>query len=142
MRRSHRGNERNNNKPWKSSGSIFGGTNMRVGSVRDGVPGEIAASPVRPKGTQEEIVNDLVELVRKVIHPGIAGIGIGVPSVVDTEAGIVYDVQNIPSWKEVSLKEILQHHFQIPVYVNNDANCFAVGEKYFGKGKDYRIWWG
>jgi glucokinase len=26
----------------------------------------------------------------------------------------------------------------VPVYVNNDANCFAVGEKVFGKGKDYQ----
>jgi predicted NBD/HSP70 family sugar kinase len=23
----------------------------------------------------------------------------------------------------------------IPVYVNNDANCFAVGEYFFGKGQ-------
>ncbi|MGM0375511.1 MAG: ROK family protein, partial [Bacteroidota bacterium] len=28
-------------------------------------------------------------------------------------------------------------HFGVPVYVNNDANCFAAGERYFGKGKDY-----
>ena len=59
------------------------------------------------------------------------------PSVVDVEKGIVYDVQNIPSWKEVHLKQVLEERFMVPVYLNNDANCFAVGEKYFGKGKDY-----
>ena len=30
----------------------------------------------------------------------IEGIGIGVPAIVDTEEGIVYEVVNIPSWKE------------------------------------------
>ncbi|MCU7500928.1 MAG: ROK family protein, partial [Ignavibacteria bacterium] len=60
------------------------------------------------------------------------------PSVVDTEKGIVYDVQNIPSWKEVPLKEILEKKYGVPVYINNDANCFAAGEKYFGKMKNCR----
>ncbi|MGD0036348.1 MAG: ROK family protein, partial [Bacteroidota bacterium] len=48
------------------------------------------------------------------------------------------DVQNIPSWKEVHLKKILESKYHVPAYVNNDANCFAVGEKYFGKAKQYK----
>ena len=65
-------------------------------------------------------------------------IGIGVPSVVDVERGIVYVVQNIPSWKEVHLKERLENVFRVPVHVNNDANCFALGECHFGKGRGFR----
>jgi glucokinase len=26
----------------------------------------------------------------------------------------------------------------VPTYINNDANCFVVGEKYFGAGKNYK----
>ena len=52
--------------------------------------------------------------------------------------GVVYDVQNIPSFKEVDLKRILEEEFKIPTYINNDANCFIVGEKYFGAGRDYK----
>jgi glucokinase len=37
----------------------------------------------------------------------------------------------------VHLKDILENHFGVKVYVNNDANCFAIGEKYFGNAKDY-----
>jgi len=55
--------------------------------------------------------------------------------VVDIEQGIVYDVQYIPSWKEVPLKQWLTEKYSLPVYVNNDANCFALGEYHFGKGK-------
>ena len=47
------------------------------------------------------------------------------------------DVTNIPSWDSVPLTELISDYFNKPVYVNNDANCFALGEKYFGKGKPY-----
>ncbi len=56
----------------------------------------------------------------------------------DVDRGIVYNVQNIPSWQEVYLKSTLENHFQTPVYVNNDANCFTVGIKYFGEAKEYK----
>lgn len=88
------------------------------------------ASPTRPPGAP----------VPPTRTPGLetpapSAIGIGVPSVVDVEEGIVYDVQYIPSWKEVPLKKILETRYNKPVFVNNDANCFALGEYYFGKGK-------
>ena len=77
--------------------------------------------------------------------PEVAGIGVGVPSVVDSEEGIVYNVANIPSWTEVPLKRLLQERFSVPVYINNDSNCFALGVKLFGRtkipefgGYDYR----
>jgi glucokinase len=43
-------------------------------------------------------------------------------------------VVNIPSWREVPLKAILVERYAVPVLVNNDANCFALGEQHFGKG--------
>jgi glucokinase len=76
--------------------------------------------------------------VDPLVNQNVKAIGIGVPSVVDIDKGIVYDVQNIPSWKEVALKEIMEKRYGHPVFINNDANCFALGEKYFGKGKNFR----
>jgi glucokinase len=78
----------------------------------------------------------IFQLIDPLINKNIKAIGIGVPSVVDIENGIVYDVQNITSWKEVALKKLMEEEFQIPVLINNDANCFALGEKYFGKGQN------
>jgi len=37
----------------------------------------------------------------------------------------------------VPLKAILEGRYHKPVYVNNDANCFAAGEKIFGKIRPY-----
>ncbi|PIF32497.1 glucokinase [Flavobacterium sp. 9] len=88
------------------------------------------------KESEKVVLDRLIKAIEQVYQPGCEGIGIGVPSVVDWKEGIVYDVVAIPSWKEVHVKKILEDHFKIPVYVNNDSNCFALGENFFGKGVD------
>ncbi|HNW58895.1 MAG TPA: ROK family protein [bacterium] len=119
-------------------GVDLGGTNMRAGRIADGAVAATAARRVRPGGGEEEILEELCQTITEVCSAEVAGIGIGVPGLVDTERGIVYDVVNIPSWRQVHLAEILQQRFNLPVFVNNDANCFAVGELYFGKARGCR----
>ncbi len=119
-------------------GIDLGGTKVLAGKVRGG---ELVASSKKnvPKGGTEKAVIDAICLtIDEVLDESVVGIGIGVPSVVDIKKGIVYDVQNISSWKEVHLKDILENKYGIPVYLNNDANCFAIGEKYAGKGKQFK----
>jgi glucokinase len=84
------------------------------------------------------VVDAISDAITEVFESGIQGIGIGVPSLVDLEKNVVIDVTNIPSWETVPLKQMLEERFSKPVFVNNDANCFALGEKHFGKGKQYR----
>lgn len=119
-------------------GIDLGGTNVRVGLIENNFLVKVESLPITKTGNAIDVVNDISNLIERFSGHEIKGIGIGVPSVVDVERGIVYDVQNIPSWKEVHLKDLLEKKFRVPVYVNNDANCFVVGEKYFGKGKDYK----
>jgi glucokinase len=118
-------------------GIDIGGTNIRVGLVEGNELTRVESSRVLQQGSKDEIIDNLQSLI-DMFGNTIEGIGVGVPSVVDVPKGIVYDVQNIPSWKEVHLKAILEERNKVPVYINNDANCFAVGEKYFGKGKEYK----
>ncbi|MGB7296264.1 MAG: ROK family protein [Candidatus Aminicenantales bacterium] len=119
-------------------GIDLGGTKVEIGRVEDGRIVRYVTAAVSAQGSKKQVIEEVVAAVEKVYDPAVAGIGVGVPSVVDVERGIVYDVQNIPSWKEVPLKNILQERFDRPVYINNDANCFAVGEKYFSRGRRYR----
>ena len=119
-------------------GIDMGGTKVGIGRVEDGRIVRHVSAAVSAQGSQQQVVAEVIGAVEQVFDSAVAGIGVGVPSVVDVDMGIVYDVQNIPSWKEVPVKEILGKHFGRPVYVNNDANCFAVGEKHFGKGKRFR----
>jgi glucokinase len=118
-------------------GIDMGGTKVGIGRVENGRIVRHVSAAVSAQGTEQEVIAELVGAVEQVFDPDVAGIGVGVPSVVDVERGIVYDVQNIPSWKEVRVKEVLERRFHRSVYVNNDANCFAVGEKHFGKGVKY-----
>lgn len=118
-------------------GVDLGGTHVRVGVVSAGRLAQIASARIPSSGSVESVLKVMFELIDPLINKEVRAMGIGVPSVVDIENGIVYDVQNIPSWKKVELKKLMEERYQLPVLVNNDANCFALGEKYFGKGKRF-----
>ncbi|MDE4951107.1 ROK family protein, partial [Francisella tularensis] len=75
--------------------------------------------------------------IAKVFTSEVEGIGVGISSVAEREKGIVYDVQNIKSWQDIHLKEILDAEFKVPVFIDNDENCFAIGQRLYGKGKQY-----
>jgi len=115
-------------------GVDLGGTNARAAVVRDQRLGQVSSVEVNAQGSVEEVLDQLCALIDRTRVSGTDGIGIGVPSVVDIAQGVVYDVQNIPSWRVVPLKAILEERYAVPVLVNNDANCFALGERHFGKG--------
>jgi glucokinase len=118
-------------------GIDLGGTNIRAGVVERGVIVDKLSAPCKAEMPEQAVINQLKEMISALLVPGIESIGVGVPSVVDVERGIVYNVANIPSWKEVHLKRLLEKAFRLPVAVNNDCNCFALGEYHFGTGKNY-----
>jgi glucokinase len=119
-------------------GVDLGGTNVRVGKVQDNELKTHASTAISSEESEDAVMLEISGTIDKVFDEDVIGIGIGVPSVVDVEKGIVYTVVNIPSWKKVYLKDRLEEKYRVPVFVNNDANCFALGESYFGKARDYK----
>jgi glucokinase len=119
----------------KVIGIDLGATNIRGAIVGSNALGAITSTRIHSDGAVEDVLDDIYQVVDALLAPDTTAIGIGVPSVVDVEQGIVYDVTYIPSWKEVPLKRLLETRYHLPVFVNNDANCFALGEYYFGKGR-------
>lgn len=115
----------------------LGGTNIRIAQVENGRCLKKVSVPCLAQQEAAVVLGQLVRLIRDMMTPQVDGIGIGVPSIVHPQKGIVYNVANIPSWTEVHLKEALEKEFGLPVAVNNDSNCFALGESRFGKGKPY-----
>ena len=116
-------------------GIDLGGTNVRVALVDNEGIVSVIKEPCKADKSVEETTGHIKEMIHRIIVPEVTGIGIGVPSAVDPEKGIVYNVNNIPSWKEVHLKEIIETEFKLPVFVNNDANCFVLGEQRYGIAK-------
>lgn len=118
-------------------GVDLGGTNIRAGVVKDGEVISLNQALLIEKESLQKTISQVISVIAPLISTEVKGIGIGVPSVVDTENGIVFDVVNIPSWKRVELKKILEEEFKMPVSINNDVNCFALGEHCYGQAKSF-----
>lgn len=119
-------------------GIDMGGTTIQGGLIEGKSLIRQFAADTNAQAGGETTLNVLKGVISKLKNTKTKAIGIGVPSVVDKNKGIVYNVQNIKDWEEVHLKDLLESEFNIPVFIDNDANCFAYGEKIFGKGRDFR----
>jgi glucokinase len=67
----------------------------------------------------------------------IIGLGIGAPGPLNPNLGIIYSPPNLPGWKDVPLRDLLEAETGLPVFLGNDANLAALGEFTFGAGKQY-----
>lgn len=71
----------------------------------------------------------------------VKSISIGVPGLVNSEGAIV-ESPNFPQWKNFQVSELIKNEFDCPVYVQNDANLFALGEGYAGAARGYNSYIG
>jgi glucokinase len=65
----------------------------------------------------------------------VTAVGVGAPGPVDLEVGILVTPPNLPGWKDVPLRDILQEKLKKQVFLINDASAAALGEYYFGAAK-------
>ena len=65
----------------------------------------------------------------------VQGIGIGVPGPVDTEHGVMIMATNLPGFENYPICEKLSSRFNLPVFIDNDANVAGLAEALLGAGK-------
>ena len=68
----------------------------------------------------------------------LTAIGLGAPGLSNPETGILFTSPNLPGWKDVPLRDIIQKELGKKTFLINDANAAAVGELYFGAGRGVR----
>ncbi len=68
----------------------------------------------------------------------ISAVGVGAPGLTDTEAGLLFTSPNLPGWKDVPLRDIIQEKLKKKAFLINDGNAAALGEYYFGAAKGAR----
>jgi glucokinase len=119
-------------------GVDLGGTKVSVGAVSEDNILKTVKREVPALESEDVVLAEITDAIAEVFDETVVGIGCGVPSVVDVDQGIVFDVENIPSWRKVHLKTAFENYFGVPAVINNDANAFAVGEHVFGMGRGYR----
>lgn len=64
------------------------------------------------------------------------GVGVGLPGPLDMLAGSLVNPPNFPGWNGVPLRRLLSEQLDLPVFLETDATAAAVGERWFGQGRD------
>ncbi len=121
-------------------GIDLGGTFFKVGLI------EIESGRIVRKAEEktlveeggEKVVERMAATVTRIAERcDLLGIGIGSPGSIDHDKGVVRFSPNFPNWINFELGGRLSDLLDKPVYVENDANSFVLGEKWFGAGKGY-----
>jgi glucokinase len=123
-------------------GVDLGGTKIKIGIVNE--EGQIIGSGIidtDPSHNDKIIMRDMTEEISRLIKQeglqiqDIKSIGIGVPGLVDYNKGSIIYCTNL-SWYNVEAVSYLREHFNIPVYIENDATVAAYAESLFGSTKE------
>ena len=127
-----------------SIGIDIGGTSIKgAGITKEGKVLEVFSLPVDKQDNQETTINKLIDAVNKYIKEQgfkkeeLLGIGLGVPGVMDTKAGVITYSNNL-RWNELPIVEMMEKGTGLPVKITNDANAAALGEAKFGAGRKYQ----
>ena len=101
-------------------------------------------SPTPAAEGQEAVIKSILESVDRALNQaGIAtsdlgAIGMGAPGISNPETGIIFASPNLPGWRDVPLRDIIERELGKKTLVMNDANAAALGELYFGAGRGAR----
>ena len=122
-------------------GVDLGGT--KISTAISTIEGNILANVLLPTKAEEgeaAVLGRIVQSIDEVIVGSstsideIEAIGIGSPGPLDAKKGIIITTPNLP-FKNYNLVQPLKEKYNIPVYLDNDANAAAIGEYMFGAGK-------
>src|SRR5258707_3425976 len=64
----------------------------------------------------------------------LRGAGLGVPGILDREGGGIESAGNLPGWGHFPLRQQMERRLNVPVVLENDAYCAALGRKCAGAG--------
>lgn len=122
-------------------GVDLGGTNIAVGVISEDLKivgrGSVKTNCPRPA---EEIFDDIKKAVDLAVADAgismddVVSVGVGTPGTVNKNNGYIEFANNL-DFKNVPAKEMLEARLNKTVYLDNDANCAALGEAVAGCGK-------
>lgn len=122
-------------------GVDLGGTKISTAlSTTDGkiISNEVVATNAGEG--EEAVLGRIISTIEKVLVNGnvtiedVKGIGIGSPGPLNAEEGVIISTPNLP-FKNYNVVQPIKDKFNVPVYLDNDANVAAIGEFMFGAGR-------
>jgi glucokinase len=116
-------------------GLDVGGTKIAGFRVaEDGTVVERIREPTPGGGGGEAVVSAIEDMARRLMHPGVVCVGVGVAGLVEAATGVVRYGPNLP-FREVPVRERLAATTGLPVVVDNDASVAGWGEFRLGAGR-------
>ena len=122
-------------------GIDLGGTNIKAGVVtEEGVILNKKSIKTNAKRSMEDIVRDMGRMAVEVIEEAnlnksdIVAIGIGSPGTPDNKTGYLVYSNNLP-FNMTPMRKIIREIIDLPVYIDNDANCAAMAESVAGAAR-------
>lgn len=126
-------------------GVDIGGTTIKIAFIN--ADGEIIEKWEIPTDNSNEGNNIIVDIANSIEQKrsafgvtleDIKGIGVGAPGPANLETGRIEYATNLSWPDEYPLKKLLEAKINLPVMINNDANCAALGEMWMGAGNGER----
>lgn len=122
-------------------GIDVGGTNTKIGLIKGHAIKSKLVLKTKQYFRKKDLLGAIIKETQNLLKENglskndILGIGIGLPGAIDYKRGIVHYLPNIPGWKDVYLKRLMQQRCGIPTYIDNDVNLMALAELHYGYGK-------
>ncbi len=111
-------------------GVDVGGTKVAVAVLADGELGHRGIRPTESAGA-EVLIDEICSEVEAVRTDAVRAVGVGVPSVIDFDAGRIRTSVNIPL-ADLPLRALLEERIGLPVFLDNDATLAALAEAWAG----------
>ncbi|KAF2957603.1 glucokinase [Thermotoga sp. Ku-13t] len=118
-------------------GVDLGGTNYAVGLVDEN--GKILArveGETKVHEGPDAVVRRISDSILSLSKAGsVLAVGVGSPGSIDHHTGTVRFSPNFPGWIDFPLARKIEELTSLKVFVENDANAYALGERTFGVAK-------
>jgi glucokinase len=119
-------------------GVDLGGTNLRIAAVdSNGTVLERITTGTKVARGRDQVIDEMCNAIQEVVarQSGageLAGIGIGVPGIIEMQTGMLRESPNLPGWHNYPVRDEIQGRLRTTVILENDANAAALGEKWLG----------
>src|SRR5579885_1299309 len=122
-------------------GVDLGGTQIRTAVLQGAILRSRVSLLTGEDPTPDRIIPRIFQAVEQALEEAnttlneVSGIGIAAPGPLDNRTGVIFAPPNLPGWDHVPVKDLFQQRFNVPIFVENDANTAALGEYMFGAGR-------
>lgn len=113
----------------------IGGSSVKYAVIEE--TGEILTKGKKPTPKEKSAFFALIEEIAASCQGnyGIEGTGFSFPGAVDDATGVIGGASAIPYIHDFPMRQALERRLGLPVAMENDANCAALGESWLGAGK-------